>query len=105
MGREPTSRHFEGYGELGRAVPALSKPDPVEAGVLPALGGGDDLDVGRPGVVVDGDVDVVVAHPRAGAGGPGLGEVAAVGAPAAAFADVTELVHIDVHGYTGRARS
>jgi hypothetical protein len=37
--------------------------------VLPTRAGVDDLDVGQPGVVVDRDMDVVVAHPDSAAGG------------------------------------
>jgi hypothetical protein len=69
--------------------------------VLSALVGVDDLDVGQPGVVIDGDVDVVVAHLRGAARGPVLGGVTSVGPPPAAGADVAEFLDVEVDQLAG----
>jgi hypothetical protein len=52
-------------------------------------------------VVVDRDVDVVIAHPGSVASRPVLGGVAAVGPPAAACADVAEFLDVDVDQLAG----
>ena len=58
----------------GDAVTGEERPGPAQE---PGAGGsafvGQNLDVGQPGVIVHGDVDVVVAHPRAAFGRVGLG--------------------------------
>ena len=59
-----------------------------------------DLGVGQAGVVVDGGVDVVVADPglllRVGLAG-----LSAVGPPAAAVRDPSDLLHVEVEEFTG----
>jgi len=67
----------------GDAVTGEERPGPAQE---PGAGGaafvGQHLDVGQPGVIVHGDMHVVVAHPRSAFGRVGLGAVAAVGPPA-----------------------
>ena len=74
----------------------------------PGAGGvalvGEGLDVGEAGVVVDRDVQEVVAHGTALVP-VGDGGVAPVQAPAAAVGDPAELLHIDMEQLTGAARS
>jgi hypothetical protein len=54
---------------------------------------GEHFDVGEPGVIVDGDVEVVVAHDVGSVVRPGLPSELA---PTAAGTDLAELLHVDV---------
>lgn len=56
-----------------------------------------DLAVGEAGVVVDGGVDVVEAHPASG----GPAGLAAQGLVAATVGDMAELLHVDVDEFAG----
>ncbi len=59
-----------------------------------------DLDMGQPGIVVDGGVDVVVADRFPLVLG-GTGGRASVQAPAPAIRDLADLLHIEVNELTG----
>ena len=52
---------------------------------------------GQAGVVVYGDVEVAVAHPRPSFGTAGRGVASAVGPPPATGRDPAHLFHIEVH--------
>jgi hypothetical protein len=64
-----------------------------------------DLGIGKPGMVIDGGVDVVVAHASAhGPASPLLGGASA-NAMTTALRNATKLLHVDVNSSPGVARS